>query len=405
MISLTPVKIAVRALQRNTMRTLLTTLGIIFGVGAVIGGVAIGNGAKSRIEEQIASLGQNVILVLSGNNSRGGVSMGFGSAGTLSKEDYEGLRKEVSGISGVSPEVRSGAQIAAGSANIQTQVIGVGEDYAGIRAWNIDNGANFTETDVKNANKVALIGQTTATTLFSEEDPVGKIIRIKTSPFIVVGVLAKKGMSMNGSDQDDIVLVPYTSAMVRLTQATSFRSFNVQAANASLVPAVQKEIADLLRQKHKILEGRDDDFIVRTQQEITEAATQTSKVMSFLLGSFASVSLVVGGIGIMNIMLVSVTERTREIGVRMAVGARGNDVLLQFLIEAIILSLVGGVLGIGCGFGLSALVKKYLELPTLVSSDSVIIAFGVSAFIGVFFGFYPARKASQLDPIEALRYE
>ncbi|MDB6130612.1 MAG: Multidrug transporter substrate-binding protein, partial [Verrucomicrobiales bacterium] len=328
-----------------------------------------------------------------------------GSAGTLSKEDYEGLRKEVSGISGVSPEVRSSAQIAAGSANIQTQVIGVGEDYAGIRAWNIDNGANFTETDVKNANKVALIGQTTATTLFSEEDPVGKIIRIKTSPFIVVGVLAKKGMSMNGSDQDDIVLVPYTSAMVRLTQATSFRSFNVQAANATLVPAVQKEIADLLRQKHKILEGRDDDFIVRTQQEITEAATQTSKVMSFLLGSFASVSLVVGGIGIMNIMLVSVTERTREIGVRMAVGARGNDVLLQFLIEAIILSLVGGVLGIGCGFGLSALVKKYLELPTLVSSDSVIIAFGVSAFIGVFFGFYPARKASQLDPIEALRYE
>ena len=405
MIRLATLKIALRALRRNTLRTLLTMLGIIIGVGAVIAMVAIGNGAKAQVEAQIAALGQNVILVLSGNVSRGGFSMGFGSAGTLTKEDYEALRKEIPGIAGVSPEVRSFAQLAAGNQNINTQVQGVSEDYVDIRAWPVANGANFTETDVRNATKTALIGKTTAQTLFGDADPIGQVIRIKSAPFTIVGELSPKGMSMMGSDQDDIVLVPYTSAMVRLSSATTFRSFNVQAASAKMLPEVQNQISELLRQRHRIGEGRDDDFIVRTQQEISDTATATSKIMTVLLGSIAGVSLLVGGIGIMNIMLVSVTERTREIGVRLAVGARGHDILMQFLIEAVTLSLLGGVIGILLGVGGARLVSKQLGWNTLVSADSILTAFAFSAAIGVFFGFYPARKAAQLDPIDALRYE
>jgi putative ABC transport system permease protein len=405
MILLATLRIAVRALRRNTLRTLLTMLGIIIGVGAVIAMVAIGNGAKAQVEAQIAALGQNVILVLSGNVSRGGFSMGFGSAGTLTKEDYEALRKEISGATGVSPEVRSFAQIAAGNQNLNSQVLGVGEDYVDIRAWPVASGVNFTESDVRNASKVALIGKTTAGTLFGDSDPIGQILRIKSAPFTIVGQLAAKGMSMMGSDQDDVVLVPYTSAMVRLSGATTFRSFNVQAVKAALVPDVQNQITELLRQRHRIGPGRDDDFLVRTQQEITEAATATSRTMTVLLAAIAGVSLLVGGIGIMNIMLVSVTERTREIGVRMAVGARGRDILLQFLIEAVTLSLVGGVIGIALGFAGARLVSITRGWNTVVSADSILLAFLFSAAIGVFFGFYPARKAAQLDPIEALRYE
>ena len=405
MILLATLKIAVRALRRNTLRTLLTMLGIIIGVGSVIAMVSIGNGAKAQIEAQIAALGQNVILVLSGNVSRGGFSMGFGSAGTLTKDDYVALRREISGVTGVSPEVRSFAQIAAGNQNINSQVLGVGEDYVEIRAWPVASGANFSEADVRNANKVALIGKTTATTLFGDLDPVGQIIRVKNAPFTIVGQLSAKGMSMMGSDQDDVVLVPYTSAMVRLSGGTTFRSFNVQAASAPLLPAVQNQITELLRQRHRIAEGRDDDFLVRTQQEISLTATATSRTMTVLLGSIAGVSLLVGGIGIMNIMLVSVTERTREIGVRMAVGARGRDILLQFLIEAVTLSLVGGLIGILLGVGGARFVSASRGWITLVSVDSILIAFAFSAAIGVFFGFYPARKAAQLDPIDALRYE
>jgi putative ABC transport system permease protein len=398
-------KIAVRALRRNTLRTLLTMLGIIIGVGAVIAMVSIGNGAKAQVEAQIAALGQNVVLVLSGNVRRGGLSMGFGSSGTLTKEDYAALRRELTGITGVSPEVRSFAQIAAGNQNIYSQVLGVGEDYVDIRAWPVTAGNNFTETDVRNANKVALIGSTTARTLFGDTDPVGQIIRVKNAPFNIVGELSSKGMSMSGSDQDDVLLVPYTSAMVRLSGNTSFRSFTVQAADSTSLADVQNQITELLRQRHRIGEGQDDDFIVRTQEEISEMATATSRIMTVLLGSIAGVSLLVGGIGIMNIMLVSVTERTREIGVRMAVGARGRDILLQFLIEAVTLSLLGGVIGIGIGIGGARLVSANLGWNTLVSPDSIIIAFLFSAAIGVFFGFYPARKAAQLDPIDALRYE
>jgi putative ABC transport system permease protein len=331
--------------------------------------------------------------------------MGFGSAGTLTKDDYEALRREVPGIAGVSPEVRTGAQIAAGNQNINTQVMGIGTDYIAIRSWPIAGGVNFTEQDVRVAAKVALIGKTTATTLFGDEDPIGKVIRIKSAPFMVVGLLASKGMSMMGSDQDDVVMVPYTSAMKRLTGATVFRSLNVQAANPDVVPDVQTQITSLLRQRHRIGEGKDDDFLVRTQQEISDMATATSKVMTMLLGSVAGVSLLVGGIGIMNIMLVSVTERTREIGVRLAVGARSRDILLQFLIEAVTLSIIGGLIGIGLGIGSSRLLSIQMGWRTLISPNSIIIAFAFSAAIGVFFGFYPARKAALLDPIDALRYE
>jgi len=396
--------IAVRALRRNLLRTLLTMLGIMIGVAAVIAMVAIGNGAKAQVEAQIASLGQNMIIIMSGNSSRGGVSMGFGSAGTLTKQDYEALRKEITGIDAVSPEIRASAQVVAGNQNLSTSIIGAGEGYTTIRSWKIASGANFTESDVRSAAKVALIGNTTAQTLFGEFDPVGQIIRIRNAPFTTVGLLAAKGTSMMG-DQDDVVIVPYTSAMVRLTHDTTFRSFNVQASTADLMTDVQEQVTSLLRQRHKIADGKDDDFMVRTQKEVTEMATSTSKVMTMLLGAVGGVSLLVGGIGIMNIMLVSVTERTREIGVRMSIGARSSDILRQFLVEAVALSLGGGLVGILLGIGGAKLVAVKFGWSTLVSMESVFMAFAFSACIGIFFGFYPSRKASRLDPIEALRYE
>ena len=397
--------IAVRALRRNLLRSLLTMLGIMIGVAAVIAMVAIGNGAKAQVESQIAALGQNMIVIFSGNITRGGFSMGFGSAGTLTKQDYAALRQEITGITGVSPEIRTTTQIAAGNQNISTTVMGVGEDYTMIRNWSFLSGSTFSDTDVRAAQKVALIGKTTAQTLFGDGDPVGQIIRIKNAPFTVVGLLAPKGTSMMGQDQDDIVIVPYTSAMVRLTGDTTFRSFNVQAASPDLLSDVQAQITDLLRQRHRIGEGKENDFIVRTQQEITEMATSTSRVMTILLGAVAGVSLLVGGIGIMNIMLVSVTERTREIGVRMSIGARGSDILRQFLVEAVTLSLTGGLIGIALGIGSAALVSAKFGWNTVVSPQSITMAFAFSAAIGIFFGFYPARKAARLDPIEALRYE
>jgi putative ABC transport system permease protein len=406
MILIATFRIAVRALKRNTLRTLLTMLGIIIGVGAVIAAISITNGAKSQVEAQIATLGQNVILVLSGNVTRGGFSMGYGSAGTLTIEDYEAIRRDVPGVNGATPEVRAFGQVAAGNQNINSQVYGVGEDYFDIRSWPVVSGDPFTEQDIRAANKVVLLGQTAARTLFGEVDPVGQVVRIRNAPFTVVGVLGPKGMSMSGStDQDDLLLVPYTSAMKRLSGAMSFRSISVQAASADLMPAVQQDIIELMRQRHRIGPGRDDDFIVRTQTEITEAMTSTSRIMTWLLGVIASVSLVVGGIGIMNIMLVSVTERTREIGVRMAVGARGKDILLQFLIEAVTLSIVGGALGILVGVASSQLLTAQMGWVTVVSPESTLMAFGFSAAIGIFFGFYPARKAAHLDPIDALRYE
>jgi putative ABC transport system permease protein len=398
-------KIAVRALRRNKLRTLLTMLGMIIGVGAVIAMVGIGNGAKSQIENQIASLGQNVILVFSGSFTRGGVHSGWGGAGTLTIDDAESIQREIPGVTVVSPEVRSSSLIAAGNQNWTTQILGESADYFTLRQWPVTDGAGFTEQDVRSANKVAIIGQTIADQLFPGEAAVGQIIRIKSAPFMIVGILKAKGMSMMGSDQDDVVIVPYTSAMKRLLGVTTLRTINVQTASATLLNPVQQQITSLMRQRHRITPGKEDDFTVRNQQEIADMATEQSKTMTYLLAAIAFVSLVVGGIGIMNIMLVSVTERTREIGIRMAVGARGNDILLQFLTEAVTLSVFGGIVGIATGMGTSKIIEAWKHWPVATPMLWILAAFLVSAAVGIFFGFYPARKASQLDPIDALRYE
>jgi len=387
------------------MRSVLTALGIIIGVGAVIAMVGIGNGAKAQVEAQIASLGQNVILIFSGSTTSSGIRTGWGGAGTLKVEDAEAIRREVPDVVAVSEEVASTTQVAAGNQNWFTRIYGESADYFDIRQWPLADGAPFTPQDVRSANKVCVIGRTTATQVYGNEDPVGQVLRIKEVPFTVTGVLTPKGLSTQGVDQDDIVIMPYTSAMKRVIGGTNLRNINVQIGDARQVEAAQQQIISLLRQRHNIRPGRDDDFTVRNQQEIAEAATATSRIMTLLLGAIAGVSLVVGGIGIMNIMLVSVTERTREIGVRMAVGAHGSDILTQFLIEAVTLSSVGGVIGIICGVGASKILSAYAHWPTLISLSSIAIAFLFSAAVGIFFGFYPARKAAALDPIEALRYE
>jgi putative ABC transport system permease protein len=397
--------VAFRALRRNKLRSVLTALGIIIGVGAVIAMVGIGNGAKAQVEAQIASLGQNVILIFSGSTTSSGIRTGWGGAGTLKIEDAEAIRREVPGVVEVSEEVVSTTQVAAGNQNWFTRIYGESADYFDIRQWPLADGAPFTPQDVRSANKVCVVGRTTATQIYGNENPVGQILRIKEVPFTITGVLTPKGLSTQGVDQDDIVIMPYTSAMKRVIGGTNLRNINVQIGDARQVEAAQQQIVALLRQRHNIRPGRDDDFTVRNQQEIAEAATATSRVMTLLLGAIAGVSLVVGGIGIMNIMLVSVTERTREIGVRMAVGAHGNDILTQFLIEAVTLSSVGGVIGIISGIGASRILSAYAHWPTLISLSSILIAFLFSAAVGVFFGFYPARQAARLDPIEALRYE
>ena len=387
------------------MRSVLTALGIIIGVGAVIAMVGIGNGAKAQVEAQIASLGENVILIFSGSTTSSGIRTGWGGAGTLKIEDADAIRREVPGVIGVSEEVVSTTQVAAGNQNWFTRIYGESADYFDIRQWPLADGVPFTAQDVRSANKVCVIGRTTATQIYGNESPIGQVLRVKNVPFTILGVLTPKGLSPQGVDQDDIVVMPYTSAMKRVIGGATLRNINVQIGDAQQIQAAQQQIISLLRQRHNIRPGRDDDFTVRTQQEIAEAATATSRVMTVLLGAIAGVSLLVGGIGIMNIMLVSVTERTREIGVRMAVGARGNDILTQFLIEAVTLSSVGGVIGIVCGIAASRILSIYASWPTLISISSIAIAFLFSAAVGVFFGFYPARKAAALDPIEALRYE
>lgn len=402
---ITIIRIALRALRRNKMRTLLTMLGIIIGVGAVIAMVAIGNGAKAQIESEIANMGQNVIMVFSGSLTRGGVRGGWGSAPTLTLEDAQAILREVPGVVAISPEVRSSFRIAVGNQDWYTQVLGVSAEYLQIRNWACEAGTGFSEMDVRSANKVAILGRTVATQLFGDEDPIGKIVRIRNIPFTVVGVLKPRGFSMVGFDQDDLVLVPYTTAMRRLLNVTNLRTIVVQAQSAQLLPFIQDQITLLLRQLHKIGADKEDDFTVRTQQDIAEFATAQSRTMTILLGAIAGVSLIVGGIGIMNIMLVSVTERTREIGIRMAVGARPKDILLQFLIEAVTLSVLGGFLGIGLGVAVAHAIASKTGWPILTPMYAVVGAFVFSAVIGIFFGFYPARKASRLDPIEALRYE
>jgi len=398
-------KIALRALFRNKLRAFLTMLGIICGVAAVITTVSLGKGAKAQIEDQIASLGENVILIFSGSVTRNGIHTGWGSSGTLTLDDAEAIQREVPGVTVISPEVRTTSQVAAGNENWYTQVFGESADYFALRQWPVVQGAPFTELDVRSANKVAVIGQTIVDQLYPGEVPLGKILRIKNAPFIIVGVLSPKGLSVQGQDQDDVVIIPYTSAMKRLLGITTVRTINAQVASPELIAPAQQQITDLLRQRHRITPDKDDDFTVRTQEEIAERFNAASETMRGLLAGVAAVSLIVGGIGIMNIMLVSVTERTREIGIRMAVGARSHDVMLQFLIEAVTLSAIGGMIGILAGIGASKALTYWKGWATLTPLGWIIISVGCSAVVGILFGFYPARKASQLDPIDALRYE
>jgi putative ABC transport system permease protein len=398
-------RVAYRALTRNKMRSSLTMLGIIIGVGAVIAMVGIGQGAKRMIDSQISSLGDNLLTVFSGSHSHGGVRGGAGSSVDLTADDAQAILDYCPAVAKVSPMVRTGAQVVAGNLNWATSVEGYGPDFLSIRSWPLSSGSFFTDQDVRGATKVCVLGETVVDELFAGQDPVGEIVRINKLPFRVIGVLSSKGQNAFGRDQDDLVIVPYTTAQKKLIGITHIQSIMVSAKDRTMMDAAEEQITALLRQRHKILPGQDDDFTVRSQLDIASVAGSTSGVMTILLGAIASVSLIVGGIGIMNIMLVSVTERTREIGLRMAVGAKGRDILVQFLVEAVVLCLSGGIIGILLGAGSSEVISGVLHWPVYISIPAVALAFFFAAFVGIFFGFYPARKASLLDPIEALRYE
>jgi putative ABC transport system permease protein len=371
----------------------------------VIATVSLGNGAKAQVEAQIAAFGENVVLIFAGSFTRGGVHSGWNNAGTLMAEDALAIEREVPGVSLLSPEMRTTAQVTSSDGNWGTNIQGEGEDYLEIRQWPLAEGAMFTGADVRTVAKVAIIGKTVADQLFPGGDALGQVIRIKNVPFIVVGLLIPKGLSVMGNDQDDVVIIPYTSCMKRLMGATNLRGITASAASRAALPEVERQIITLLRQRHRIAPDHEDDFTVRTQEEITQMADQASATLRMLLAGVALVSLMVGGIGIMNIMLVSVTERTREIGIRMAVGAHGKDILLQFLTEAVALSMLGGLVGIGVGMGGASLLAAKAGWPVLTPLDWIFYAFTGSALVGIFFGFYPAWKASKLDPIDALRYE
>jgi putative ABC transport system permease protein len=398
-------RIALKALNRNKMRTILTMLGMIIGVGAVITMVALGTGARTTIEERVKSAGTNMIMVNAGNFSTGGVRMGQGNSTTMTPEDAT-MIKNIPGVQYAAAGANSRSQVIAGNQNWSTNVQGTDVDLPLIRNWPTKYGSFFTAADVTGAQKVAVLGTVVSDTLFGPEvDPTGQIIRLRSQPFKVIGVMASKGQSSMGQDQDDTIFTPYTTVMKKLQGQHNINNITVSAAEADSIQDVAESIRAALRTSHKIVPGDADDFMVRTLEEMASVQTETTKTMTTLLASIAGVSLLVGGIGIMNIMLVSVTERTREIGLRMAIGARGKDVLLQFLVEAIVISLIGGMIGIGLGFGLAAAVQKFMQWPAVISPNSIALAFGFAGITGVFFGFYPARKAAGLDPIEALRFE
>jgi putative ABC transport system permease protein len=398
-------RIALRALARNKLRAFLTMLGIIIGVGAVIAMVAIGEGAKATIRAQIASLGTNVLIVLPGTSTQGGVRAGFGSITTLVDADAKAMVRELPTVAYASPVLRRQEQLVAGNLNWGTLTQGVAPEFQQIREWQIDAGRFLHDGDMESAAKVAVLGQTVVRNLFGNDDPIDAVVRIRNIPFRVVGVLAPKGQTGQGQDQDDTVLIPYTTMQKRLMRITYVQSIVVSAIDAERVPQAQEQITALLRQRHRIGPDREDDFSIRNLSDIAEAATTSARVMAVLLGSVASISLLVGGIGIMNIMLVSVTERTREIGIRMAVGARGKDIMLQFLVEAVVMAATGGCIGIVLGIGSSEVLNRWAQWPVHISPAIVAVSFFFSAAVGVFFGLYPARKAANLDPIEALRYE
>jgi putative ABC transport system permease protein len=398
-------RIALRALRRNKMRTVLTMLGMIIGVGAVIASVSITSGAKQQVEQQIASLGENMLLIFPGSFSSSGARLGWGNWHTLQLEDALAIQTQLQGVIAVSPENRTRTQVIYGNQNWNTSVQGESPEYLQIRQWSLTDGSMFGAAQVHTAAKVCVIGKTVAQQLFPTEDPLGKTIRIRNVPCQIIGVLQAKGLSPMGQDQDDVVLVPYTTELKRINREDWLDTILVQAVSQAALPIVQQEITDLLVQRHHLKPEGPRDFLVRSQEDIAQAASATATVMGGLLAGIAAVSLLVGGIGIMNIMLVSVTERTREIGIRMAVGARGGDILVQFLIEAVTLSIIGGAVGIASGMAISHLVASLTHWPTLTPVLWIIIAALSSAIIGVISGFYPAWKASKLDPIDALRYE
>lgn len=407
---LASVRIALRALRVNRLRSALTMLGIIIGVGAVIAMVAVGSGATARIAEQIQSIGSNVIIILSGSVTSGGIRLGFGSVQTLSEEDAKAIALECPAVAAASPSVRGTAQVVFGNNNWSTVIQGTAPEFLEIRDYRVVSGRPFTWQDVDGATKVALVGRTVVENLFGGTDPVGQIVRIKKVPFTVLGVLSPKGQSPGGQDQDDIILLPISTAKKKVlgvsqANARAVGAIMVQARGPMMMKEAETQIVALLRQRHRLQPGQEDDFNVRNLSEVFAAQEDSARVMSILLGAIASVSLVVGGIGIMNIMLVSVTERTREIGLRLAVGARARDILTQFLVEAVTLSLVGGLIGIALGLLASLLISYLAQWSTLISGGAILLAFAFSALVGVFFGYYPARKAAFLDPIEALRYE
>jgi len=397
-------KVGLMAISRNKMRSLLTMLGIIIGVGCVITMLAVGTGASSSIQATINSLGTNFIMLFPGAATQSGARL-FTGESTLTVQDIDAIRNECPSVAYVSPSVREAAQVVAGDLNWGTSVYGVDVDWPLIRAWNVADGDFFTDVDVRTAARVAVLGATVADNLFPAGDAVGSSIRIKNVPFRVAGVLDRKGGNMMGQDQDDQIIAPYTTVMKQLQGRARIGQVLISARSAAAVAQAQIEIEALLRQRHRIPPGQESDFTMRSQEEIASTSAQTSKTLSILLGSAAAISLLVGGIGIMNIMLVSVTERTREIGIRLAIGAKGKHVLLQFLLEAMALSIVGGAIGVALGLLVPNLVSRFAGLPTQVSPGSVLLAFAFAAAIGIFFGFYPARKASRLDPIDALRYE
>jgi putative ABC transport system permease protein len=398
------IRVAGDSIRKNKMRTLLTMLGIVIGVGAVIIMVAVGQGAQRGIESQINSLGTNLLVITAGSSNQGGVSQGAQAFNRLTVEDAEKLKREGTLFAGVTPVIMTRTQIIGGGTNWRTMINGVSADFQTIRDWQVSSGAFFTDADLRSNRKVAVIGSTVAQNLFPGTDPVGAQIQIRNVPFDIVGVLATKGQNAGGQDQDDIVIVPYTTAQTRLAGNSRIWQILVSASSPQEIAAAQQEVSAIMRESHKIGDG-EDDFTVRNQTEIANAAQGTTKIMTWLLASIASVSLIVGGIGIMNIMLVSVTERTREIGIRMAIGARGSDVLTQFLVESIVMSVLGGAVGLAVGVGGAQLLAHFTGWSTAVPVQAVALAIGFSAAVGVFFGYYPARKAAALDPINALRYE
>ena len=391
--------------MKNTMRTLLTMLGIIIGVGSVILMVAIGDGAQSQIEEQIRALGTNMIVITPGSSSQGGVHRGAGSFNRLTVENADLLKQEATLLSAVSPVIFTHGQIVGGQGNWRATINGVSTDYQTIRDWAVETGVFFTEADVRARRKVIVLGKTIADELFPDQDPIGEQVRCRNVPFRVIGVLAEKGQTAGGSDQDDVILAPYTTVQTRLAGRQFIAQILTSTWSENDISAAQDEIKAIMREAHNLGNWEQDDFTVRNQTDIAEAASSTTEVMTLLLAAVAGISLIVGGIGIMNIMLVSVTERTREIGIRMAIGARGADVLVQFLVESIVMSLFGGVLGILAGYAGALIIEYMTGWNTVISPETVAIALGFSASVGIFFGFYPARKAAALNPIEALRHE